>query len=383
MEALGTLFVKGDPFITYNIPGRPVFDPLTAALFVGGALFCLWHWRKPACAFVLLWFGAAFAPAMAVGAFNMTMHAVTAQGVVFLMPALAVDAVVHHRKQKEKERERERERQNLSGLRVLSGKTLWIGFAVLVGATAIVTYRDYFDRWANSAETRAAYFSGLRGVTAYLRDTSFQGVVTLSSPFPDLPHDPFIADLRVRRDDLNVRWFDARAAFVFPQTEQSLLVVPANAYPDPIFAAHLPLADAERHATLDSYFDTLIWNPQKALEEWMADGSLTVANPPVNFGGAVELIAFKSPAAARLGESAPTITFWRVTDPAALGPRSPINYAPEAALFLHVLDASGNLITGDDRLQAPAWNWRAGDVFAQIHRAVIPPDAAPGEYRLE
>jgi hypothetical protein len=50
---------------------------------------------------------------------------------------------------------------------------------------------------------------------------------------------------------------------------------------------------------------------------------------------------------------------------------------------LHVLDANGNLITGDDRLQAPAWNWRAGDVFAQIHRAVIPQDAAPGEYRLE
>lgn len=382
LEALGALFVKGDPFITYNIPGRPVLDPFTAALFVGGALYCLWHWRKPACAFVLLWFGAAFAPAMAVGAFNMTMHAVAAQGVVFLLPALAVEALAHHREHRE-----HGDRKRSFILRVLRGKTLWIGFAVLVGATAIITYRDYFDRWANSAETRAAYFSGLRGVTAFLRDTSFQGLVTLSSPFPDLPHDPFIADLRVRRDDLDLRWFDARAAFVFPQAEQSLLVVPANAYPDPIFAAHLPLADAGRHivreSDVDPYFDTLIWNPQKVLDAWLADGSLTVANPPVNFGGAVELVAFKSPAAARIGESASTITFWRVADPAALGPRSPINYAPEAALFLHVLDANGNLITGDDRLQAPAWNWRAGDVFAQIHRAAILQGAAPGEYRLE
>ncbi len=381
LEALGTLFVKGDPFVVYNIPGRPVLDPITAALFVGGMLWCAWNWRKAEGAFTLLWFGAGFAPAMAVGAFTMMLHAITTQAVVFVMPALFVDRLTAFLNRKECS-EREEGEGNYLG-----GATLWLGFAILVGATAAVTYRDYFGAWANAGETRAAYFSNFRGVMDYLRHTEYGGSVALSSPFPGLPHDPFNVDLRVRRDDLDYRWFDAREALVFSQTDTSLLVLPVNAWPDPIFAAHLPMASAERHIVretdVDPYFDTLVWNPKATLAAWLADSTLTAVDPRANFGGAVELVAFRilTPVV-KPGETASTITFWRILDPAALGLRDPINYAPEAQLFLHVLDAQGNFLTGSDRLQAPAWNWRAGDTFTQIHRVALPLDMPPGDYAL-
>lgn len=384
-EALGALFIKGDPFVVYNIPGRPVLDPVTAALFVGGMLWCVWRWRRPEGIFPIFWFGAGFAPAMAVGAFTMMLHAITAQAVVFALPALCADRLadfIHRRVRRERE-----EGENPGPLRAPSGESIWVGFAILVGLTAAVTYRDYFGVWANATDTRAAYFSNFKGVMDYLGSTQYSGSVTLSSPFPGLPHDPFNLDLRVRRGDLDFRWFDAREALVFPQTESSLLVIPANAWPDPIFAGRLPLNMAFRQVVretdVDPYFDLVIWNPQRTLDGWMADGTLTLADPPANFGGAVELVAYRILTPVRKpGEAASAITFWRITDPASLGPRAPINYAPEAQIFVHALDAQGNYVAGSDRLHAPAWNWRAGDTFAQIHRVTLPGDLAPGEYLL-
>ncbi|MEK6574252.1 MAG: glycosyltransferase family 39 protein, partial [Chloroflexota bacterium] len=290
LGALGTLFVKGDPFVVYNIPGRPVLDPITAALFAGGVLWCVWNWRKPEGALTLLWFGAGFAPAMAVGAFTMMLHAITTQTVALVMPTLCVDRLAGFIHRIVRRDRGESENKSLSALRALGGKTLWLGFAILVGATAVVTYRDYFGVWVNAGETRAAYFSNFRGVMDYLRHTPYSGSLALSSPFPGLPHDPFNVDLRVRRDDLDYRWFDAREALVFSQTDTSLLVLPVNALPDPIFAAHLPMASAERHvvreADVDPYFDTLMWNPKAALTAWLADGTLTAVDPRANFGGA-------------------------------------------------------------------------------------------------
>ena len=366
LEALGTLFVKGDPFIVYNIPGRPVLDPLLGALFVGGLLLCLWRWRQPANAFALLWFGAGFAPAAAIGAFTMMLHAITAQAIVLILPALAVQGLVP---------------QKFSRL-------AWGGLVALIGLSAFTSFDDYFNRWANAPDTRAAYFSNFASVSAHLRSTSFIGPVALSSPFPGLPHDPFIADLRLRRDDLDLRWFDGREALVFPRADESLLVLPSNAQPDPLFAAHLPLANIERHELrendVDPYFDTVIWQPQKILADWLNDGSLTVAAPPADFGGATALIAFSvDPAVARPGDVITTITLWRILDPAALGPVHPTNYGREANLFLHLLDSDGNFITGSDRLNAPAWNWHAGDTFAQLHHLSLPPDLAPGDYTLQ
>ena len=48
-------------------------------------------------------------------------------------------------------------------------------------------------------------------------------------------------------------------------------------------------------------------------------------------------------------------------------------------MFTHVLDGAGGNLTQSDRLDAPSWAWRTGDVIVQIHPVVVPETAA-GEY---
>ena len=157
-EAFGALFVEGDPFVVYNIPERPVLDGISGLVFVCGVLVCLWRWRQPAYAFALLWFGAGFAPAAAIGAFTMMLHAIIAQAVVMVLVALGANEIAR---------------------RIKYG---WWAFAILVGFTAFINFNDYFYKWADALDTRAAYFANFRGVTDFLR----RQITKVRSLFPHL-----------------------------------------------------------------------------------------------------------------------------------------------------------------------------------------------------
>jgi hypothetical protein len=47
-----------------------------------------------------------------------------------------------------------------------------------------------------------------------------------------------------------------------------------------------------------------------------------------------------------------------------------------------VLDTADAVVGQEDRLDAPAWNWHPGDVFAQLHRFQMDTNAPPGVYDL-
>jgi 4-amino-4-deoxy-L-arabinose transferase-like glycosyltransferase len=55
--------ISGDPLNSYNVPGRPLFQPgWTGLFFYAGLLIALWRWKQPFYAFVLLWLGIMIAP---------------------------------------------------------------------------------------------------------------------------------------------------------------------------------------------------------------------------------------------------------------------------------------------------------------------------------
>jgi len=127
------------------------------------------------------------------------------------------------------------------------------------------------------------------------------------------------------------------------------------------------------------------WNPNAALARLAAPGKTVVAGNrtlalPVNLG-AVELIAFELPAQIKPGETLTLLTVWRVRDPGTLGPPPARDYAHRLAVFCQVLGGA-SVIAQEDRLDAPAWNWRAGDSVAQLHRVPIKPDTPAGERSL-
>jgi len=375
ISTLGTFSFSGDSFVTYNLPGRPIFDPAASLFFYGGIALCWRHWKQPAYAFTLMWVLTGISPSLAIGEWTSTLHSKAAEAPILALPALCAAQVGRWISV----------RFGLRWSRAFTAScTMWL--AVIAASTGY----DYFVRWGQSPATRAAYFHNLATVTDYVNGTNYSGAVALSSPFPDLPLDPFIADMRLRRSDLDLRWFNAQRAIVFPDAARSLLIVPPNTPLNPLLATRLDLQRIERvnlrPDDVDPYFDVFEWNPQAALARFTSSGKTITAGEktitlPVSLG-AVELIGYELPAQLKPGETLTLLTAWRIRDPAALGPPPPHDYCHVAVIFAHVLDANNVIISQEDRLDAPAWNWHTGDAFVQAHNLTVPAKSS-APYRLE
>ncbi|MBN1815308.1 MAG: glycosyltransferase family 39 protein [Anaerolineae bacterium] len=385
ISTLGTFSFSGDSFVTYNLPYRPIFDPVVSVFFYGGILLCLWRWRRPAYAFLLMWAAFGILPSLLLGEWTSTLHSKAAETPILALPALG--AV-------------ELGRFVAGRLGRRWGRVFAAACVVWLAVVAAFTGCDYFVRWGQSPEARAAYFHNLVSIADYLDDGDYSGDVALSSPFPDVPLDPFVADMRLHRDDVHVRWFDARWAVVFPDTEHGLFVLPPNTPLNPYFADRVDLRLVERvqlhPEDVDPTFDVFEWSPRAEFSNMLPEMSRVVGvgdqsrELPVSFApstgsgrGGVELLAYDllTPEVAPGGTVA-LVTFWRVRDPGALEPVEPRHYGRAAALFVHVLDEEGQIVGQDDRLDAPAWDWRAGDAFAQIHQVQLDDGVMPGPYDL-
>ncbi len=367
ISTLGTFSFSGDSFVTYNLPHRPIFDPVVSIFFYGGIALCLWRWRRPAYAFLLMWMAFGILPSLLLGEWTSTLHSKAAEAPILALPALCAVELGRF----------VAGRFGRRWSRVFAAACV----AWLVAVAAFTGY-DYFVRWGQSPEARAAYFNNLVSITDYLDEGDYSGDVALSSPFPDVPLDPFIADMRLHRDDVHVRWFDARWAVVFPDATRSLFVLPPNTPLDPYFADRLDLRLVERVELrpddVDPTFDVFTWNPRAAFADMLPE-----TPQAVNFGNGVELVAYDllTPEVAP-GGTVTLVTFWRVRDPGALEPVDPRHYGRAAAIFVHALDGEGQVVGQDDRLDAPAWNWRAGDAFVQVHQIQLDADVPPGSYDL-
>ncbi|MBP6787757.1 MAG: glycosyltransferase family 39 protein, partial [Candidatus Promineofilum sp.] len=392
---------RGDQFLAYNIPGRPVFDVVSAVFFVVGLAVCLARWRRPAYAFLLLWFAAGILPSLVTGPTANTTRNLAALPAVFLIPAIGFVAAAgkirnkeaHAKAQRSKGRKEESTSFGALGpfapLReplALPPATRYSLLAPLLAAlwlafAAFVSGRDYFVRWADMPEVRGAYQSTLVAALGHVADT-YPDVETVvfSSVYPGAAHDPSIAYVLAADNPAlsrTARWADARYALAIPPGA-SLAVVPASTPPHPALQPWLtPLATVEmRPDDLDPRFTIYALDGDRAAADLAA-----WAVPPVAFDGAVELVAAHWLAdRARPGATAELLTAWRVLDPTRAGPAAPPTFASDAVLFTHVLDGAGGLLTQRDSLDAPSWAWQAGDLLVQIHVLAVPATAMPGDY---
>ena len=361
---------RGDQFLAYNIPGRPVFDAVSAVFFVVGLGVCLWRWRRPAYAFLLLWFVVGIVPSLVTGPTANTTRNLAALPAVFLVPAVGfVELGIRNYESGMK--------RGWRGRLVVAGAVAWLAFAGWVAA------RDYFGRWANMPEVRGAYQATLVAALDHVgRHYPDAEPVVFSSVYPGAAHDPSIAFvLAAQRPALSrtARWAEARLALAIPPGA-SLAVVPASTPPHPALRPWLEALETidVRPTDLDPRFTLYRLDGDRAAADLAA-----WAVPPVAFGGAVEIVAARwlTPEA-RPGQTAELLTAWRVLDPARAGPAAPPTFASDAVLFTHVLDGAGGVLAQHDSLEAPSWGWQAGDLLLQVHPVAVPAAAAPGDYAV-
>ena len=50
--------------------------------------------------------------------------------------------------------------------------------------------------------------------------------------------------------------------------------------------------------------------------------------------------------------------------------------------FVHVVDSAGRVVAQDDRQGLPTNGWQPGQRFLSLHELRLPPDVAPGGYRV-
>ncbi len=376
---------SGDQFLAYNIPGRPVLDIVSAAFFVIGLAVCLWRWRRPVNAFLLLWFLIGIIPSLITGPTANTTRNMAALPAVYLIVAVGFVALFEKGGKGEREKGRKGAGERPfppSPLPPFSLSITALAATVLIGWVAFVSARDYFIRWGQSAEVRGAYQHTLIAAIDHVRAAYPDAdPVLFSTVYPGPAHDSSIALVTAAGHppiSETARWVDARYALVLPP-DDTLAVIPQSTPPHPAF---IPLLGALE--TIDLRPDDL--DPRFTVYGIDEDAARalarsTLSDAPADFNGAAELIGARWLAeSARPGEMAELLTVWRVLDPTRAGPVVPPSFTTDAVMFAHVLDGAGGILAQSDRLDAPSWAWRAGDLILQIQPLVVPASAAPGQY---
>lgn len=354
----------GDQFLAYNIPGRPVFDAITAVFFVIGIVTCLWRWRQPPYAFLLLWFLTGIIPSLVTGATASTTRNLAALPAVYMLPAVGFVAGA---------RSLARRFDFPQRTLLLVGSIIWILFA------GLVTAQDYFIHWGQAAEVRTAYQHTLVEELAYLdRQRTGHLPVVMSTVYPGPAHDPSIALLLSGSRAQQMRWVDARSALILPDTGLVQVLIPESTPYHPAFEELLRPLD-----TIALRADDL--DPGFTLYE--VDGATRLHNPAetplADFGGAVQLLQAQwlSPQVSA-GETAELLTVWQVADPAKVGPVHAPTDTTDVVFFAHVLDQEEGILAQRDALDAPSWSWQKGDIILQILPVMIPAGTEAGDYQV-
>lgn len=378
--ALKVFSFAGDTHWRYNLPGRPIFDPLTSVFLCLGLGLALWRWRQPAYAFLLLWLFTGLFPGLVTGAMNSSQRTMGAQPAVYLTLALGAA---------------EAARWLWARGRLARGAVV-VGALALVGGNAWLTYHAYFVTWAAEPDVREVYHTNLRQIAYYLDAQPEGGTAAISTEYPEVYHDPYILEAILRRQDIATSWFDGRGALVIPAGGDEVRYVfqaAAGLHPalhQRFFGGAAPIAVQRlRPDDINDAFTVyraslarrpqiqsqpVFWSP--AVEFAPGDGDQP-GYPlawPVNLGGKVAFLGYEldgvqtSP-----GETLTLLTYWRVL----ARPDAP------ATIFVHLLDSHSQVKGGQDRLDAPAGHWQPDDLVVQVHSLTLYAQAAPGVYQLE
>jgi 4-amino-4-deoxy-L-arabinose transferase-like glycosyltransferase len=380
LAAIGMFGFRGGSEWLYNVPGRPIFDPLTACVFFLGILLALKRWRESRITSVLLWLGVGLVPILLSWPPASTSHAILAQPAAYLLVGLGIDALVSFIVSV-RPRRWQRSPSGPPGFVARAGRVQSalpvIVIVILVTLNAGLTVRDYFGVWNGSDQVRWEHQATVTAMGRYadahpeLRNIAFAGTaVDYYNPWMKVG-----LSLTSRRTD--ARWLNPARALVWNPSGPMTYLVPFRD-PNPVtfnqvtremFGNSATLTLDARLADGRPLFTTYEIRDASALHaQASASGSRAY-----DFGARWVLINYQvRPTEARPGDSIRVLTYWRVTQ----ADDSPL------VMFTHLLGLDGRLIAQDDRLDVAPETLHVGDEFVQTHRVVLPGDAPAGTYRV-
>ncbi len=379
-------FFTGDERTKYNLPYKPIFDPLMGVAFLIGVGIAGWQIRQPQYLFVLLWLQTMLLPAMLVAdripAFK---RAIGLAPGLYILPALTFVMLWHIHGSKRKQ-------ATSVALYVCIGLLA----VVVYGSTTIQTYRDYFFEWGPS-HPHYEWVVMYDNLTEQMRLDNGNDTVWIfpQDPrnrvpryrqitgfwqYPDLPPSEFIP---IDESGMFNRLTDITRVYSQVVLVDVQLGQEADADHKQIVALSL-----EKYGHLDEVHTGINYE--------LSRYTLDTAFEPVqhwqphylDFGGELRLVeaAFGDasgvhpPDTARVpaGESAWLVLRWQaIQHPAE-------NYKASVRL----VDREGYIYSQVDTLltnayQTPSHGWRPDEVAYSYHLLPTPPQTPPDAYQLE
>lgn len=382
-QGLAMVSFYGDDLWLYNIPGRPLLSPALSVLFVVGLVAGVAGlFRRLALPggenastlpeaiahlFMLLTLAAGLAPALIVGAGASNVRVIGAQPALYYFIGLGAVATI-----------RWGERWEVPE----SARAVWPAYVIMIGATLAGTISAYFGVWANARDVRVAYHTTLAEALHLLDVRSELGPdVGFSTIYPGRFHDPAVARAALRRHDLQIRWYNADHACVLPAGGHSVYLSSAlTTAPDGYW---LPCAYPatsmfrERIALHRSDFNPVIYLSGVDHTAWQQRVAPAGQAALAVWGGALDLMSYSSEVIPTGEDDDPpgfvVETVWRLGKPSV---------ATDLVLFTHAVNADGQVVAQQDRLDVSLWSLQPGDLFLQTHRISLPVGEDPARLRL-
>lgn len=375
--SLPFLGLRGDPLWLYNIGGRPSVDTFTAAGFWIGTLIAVWRVRDYRHAALLLWLAGGVAPALLTGPEATALRTVAALPAIYILAAVGFEWVW-----------RGIARIGSRARSIVTG-ALTVALLFTCGET---TYA-YFVTWGQDRDVHVLYHHHVVALGRYLESNASDTPVAITSLYPGEFHDPYTMEVTLRREDLDLRWSNGQGALFFPHGETRLYTetqaAPAMAllpwissysHPEvtltyrendlpPATYGYRWDADAAWRALSAELYDTIYTAPGDPPPGVTHNATLC----PIVYGEAVALTGYRvTPHVPHPGDVLTVLTAWEVQAP----------HPEELVLFTHLLGMDNVTVTQADRLDAPSWQWQAGDRFVQAHTLALPDTMTPGDYNL-
>jgi hypothetical protein len=359
----------------YNIPGRPVLQPILAIFFMIGLIAAVARLRERREYLLLAALLLGLAPSLLTGADALYMRGIIALSLLFILAArgMWVAGSLAGRL--------------LSRFRLEASAALPALVAVLLAGLLVWHAADsaaaYFVRWAGAEQTQRIYNADFRAAARYLEENP-----------ADAGREVFIGTDRLLDLDsrtyllyeppcTDVSWFFLPESPALPREGAALYLMPANAETPPSLQL-VAEAGVEQFVLPGpgGLYELLrgFWVDADAVAHALDASGVRPADEPVSFGDALRLDGLghrEDDSQSRLVTQWTVLAPWpRTARPGYLLPR------PKLAFSL-VDDAGYKWAQADVATSLPVLTWRPGQRLVEEIPFSIPADLPPGGYGVQ
>ncbi|MFZ1396314.1 MAG: glycosyltransferase family 39 protein, partial [Candidatus Promineifilaceae bacterium] len=223
LNLLGMFGFVGDPLWREGVPSAPVFEPIVAIFFYGGLLLCLWRWRQPRYAFLLIWLAVSVTPSL------VTINAPSHIRSILILPVLTIfPALLMH---------------SLGRLSTVIGQLSTRSSQILV-LTLLLFYAArtsvlQFQTWPNGGDVPFVWQAAFTEMAGYLDGRSDLTAAAIAGWSPSTMDSPTMTLLR-QNDTLPLSHFDPQeGTLILPNAEPVVVLRPSDLPLDPFWETQL------------------------------------------------------------------------------------------------------------------------------------------------